>query len=264
MQWRASRLQSPPHRGPPPAGTGPENYNSFLAKVEQRLANGLQALVSYTFSKSLDTGSGLFNAEDGAGTSMENYYDPGSNYGPSGYNIHQFLSVSALYELPFGKGKRYLNSGPLAYVLCGWQVNSLAQFRSGQSYSMAVNSDIANVGTGGNERPNLVGNPILDHPTYKAAFNRAAFVAPAPYTFGNVRKGTMRGGPYKNDDLSIFKNFPFLEHGNVEFRAEAFNVFNIINPELPQSNLSAGTSFGTVSGISGLPRQLQFALKVSF
>jgi hypothetical protein len=242
-------------------GTG--NYNSFQAKLEQRLANGLQALVSYTFSKSLDTGSGLFNAEDGPGTSMENYYDPGSNYGPSGYNIPQFLSISALYELPFGKGKPFLKSGPISYVLGGWQVNTLTQFRSGQSYSLGVNGDIANVGTGGNERPNQVGNPNLGHPTYKLAFNKSAFIAPASYTFGNVRKGSMRGQPNKNADVSLFKNFPVAETGNVEFRAEAFNVFNIINPGLPDGNFS-DTNFGVINSIAGLPRQLQFALKLSF
>jgi Carboxypeptidase regulatory-like domain/TonB dependent receptor len=245
------------------SATGTGNYNSLQAKLEQKLTNGLQALVSYTWSKSLDTGSGLFNAEEAPGTSVENYYDPASNYGPSGYDVPHFLSISALYELPFGKGKPFMNSGPLAYVLGNWQVNTLSQFRSGQNYSLAINGDIANVGTGGNERPNLVGNPFLSHPTYKAAFNTAAFAAPASYTFGNIRKGTMRAQSFKNADMSLFKNFPFAEHGNVEFRAEAFNIFNIINPGIPQSNMSS-TSFGVVSSISGLPRQLQFALKISY
>lgn len=73
----------------------------------------------------------------------------------------------------------------------------------------------------------------------------------------------MRGQSNKNADVSLFKNFPFAETGNVEFRAEAFNVFNIISPGIPDGNLS-DKNFGVVNSISGLPRQLQFALKLSF
>lgn len=73
----------------------------------------------------------------------------------------------------------------------------------------------------------------------------------------------MRRQPYKNADLSLFKNFPFAETGNVEFRAEAFNAFNIINPRLSDGNFG-DTNFGVINSIAGLPRQLQLALKLSF
>ena len=243
---------------------GSGNYNSLQAKLERRFSNGLQFLTSYTWSKSLDTSSGLFQAENGPGNTVQNYYDIRSNYGPSGYDVPHFLSVSAVYELPFGKGKPFLNTGPAAYVLGGWQVNTVAQLRSGQSYTLSVPGDVANIGvSGGYERPNLVGNPKLAHPTYLAAFNTAAFVIPSTFSYGNVGRGTMRSQPYRNDDLSLFKNFPIAEKVNVEFRAEAFNLLNIINPGIPDSSLN-DSQFGTVRSIVGLPRQLQFAAKISF
>ena len=243
---------------------GSGNYNSLQAKLERRFSNGFQFLASYTWSKSLDTSSGLFQAENGPGNSVQNYYDIASNYGPSGYDVPHFLSVSMLYELPLGKGKQFLKTGPAAYILGGWQINTVAQLRSGQSYTMSVPGDIANIGVSdGYERPNLVGNPKLAHPTYSAAFNKSAFAAPTTFAYGNVGRGTMRSESYRNDDVSLFKNFPIAEKVNVEFRAEAFNLFNIINPGIPNSTLN-DPQYGTVRSIVGLPRQLQFAAKISF
>ena len=244
---------------------GAGDYHSMQVKLEHRMSNGLQALISYTWSKSMDDTSGHFGAENGAGGSaVQNYYDPESNRGVSGYNVPQFLSISSLYELPAGKGRRYLQSGPLSYVLGGWQLNTVAQFQSGQAYTIGVNGDIANIGASGYGRPNLVPgqNPVVSHPTKLRAYNPAAFSVPVG-NFGDVRRNSMRGENYKNDDISLFKSFPFLESKSVEFRAEAFNVLNIQNYGLPDSTFT-DTQAGVISGINGNPRQLQFALKVKF
>jgi hypothetical protein len=244
---------------------GAGNYNSLQVKLERQFSQGLQFLASYTWSKSTDTGtSGHFGAENGIGPAVQNYYSPQSNRSVSGYDVPQFLSVSALYELPAGKGKRYFNKGALLYVLGGWQLNTVAQLHSGQPYTLAEPGDIANIGIsgGGYERPNLVGNPNLSHPTYLKAFNTAAFAVPV-LSFGNVGRNTMRGESYHNDDISLFKHFPIANKATVEFRAEAFNAFNIINYGTPDNNLGDKQA-GTINGIAGLPRQFQFALKVSF
>ncbi len=245
---------------------GAGDYHSLQVKLERRFQNGFQFLGAYTWSKSMDTGtSGHFGAENGpgGGAAVQDYYSPESNRSVSAYDVPHFASISGLYELPVGRNKRYLNAGPLSYVLGNWQINTVAQLRSGQPYTVNVPGDIANIGvSGGYGRPNLVGNPNPSHPTKDKWFDPAAFATPV-LSYGNVGRNSLRSSSSYNDDLSIFKNFPIKDAASVEFRAEAFNVFNIINYGTPDPNLGDPQA-GVVSGLSGNPRQLQFALKVSF
>jgi hypothetical protein len=245
--------------------TAAGSYNSLQVKLERRFQDGLQFLGAYTWSKSIDTGSsGRFGAENGpgGGSAVQDYYDPKSNRSVSAYDVPQFASISVLYELPVGKGKRYLRSGPASYVLGNWQVNTVAQLGSGQVYTLQVPGDPANIGYSNYGRPNLVGNPKVSHPTRYQAFNVAAFASPV-LSYGDVTRNSMRSQATYNDDLSLFKTFPIKEQLNMEFRAEAFNVFNLINYGTPDSNL-ADPQVGTITSIAGNPRQLQFALKLNF
>jgi Carboxypeptidase regulatory-like domain len=248
------------------SNTGAGDYHSLQVKLERRFSSGLQFLGSYTWSKSMDTGtSGRFGGENGpgGGGAVQDYYSPASNRSVSAYDQPQFASISGLYELPIGKNKRYLNSGPLSYVLGNWQVNTVAQLGSGQVYTLNVPGDIANIGVSpGYGRPNLIGNPTPSHPTKNMWFNPAAFATPV-LSYGNVGRNSMRASSTYNDDLSLFKSFPIKDAASVEFRAEAFNIFNIINYGVPDPNLGDPQA-GVVSSVAGNPRQLQFALKVSF
>ena len=245
---------------------GNANYHSLQVKLQRRMTHGLEFLLSYTFSKSIDDTSGRFGAENGPGgnAAIQNYYDPASNRAVSAYNVPQFASFSVLYALPFGKGQPHLNHGVASYVLGGWQLNSVSQLGNGQAYTVFVNGDIANVGVNsGYERPNLVGNPHLAHPTINQAFNTAAFAVPAQYTFGNVGRNSMRAENDYDEDVSLFKTFPITELMKFELRAEAFNVLNITNYGTPDSNLG-DASAGVVSSLANNPRQLQFAAKLRF
>ena len=247
--------------------TGKASYNALQVELERQYANGLQFLVSYTWSKSIDLGgSGLYGAENGpgGGSAVQNFYDPGSNQSVSAYDQPQFLSVAGVYELPFGKGKHYLTSGIASRILGNWQVNNVAQLASGQVYTMQVPGDIANIGVsgGGYGRPNLVGNPKPVKPTKNEWFNPAAFSTPQ-FSYGNVGRDTMRSSSTYDDDVSVFRTFPFTESVSVELRAEAFNVLNVINYGVPDSNLGDSTA-GVVSNLVGTPRQLQFAAKLTF
>jgi hypothetical protein len=242
---------------------GNGDYHSLQVKLEKQMSHGLYFLISYTWSKSLDDTSGHFGAENGVGgPAIQDYYTPESNRGVSGYDVPHFLSIAGLYAFPAGKGKRFFNSGPLSYVLGGWQLNTIAQLQSGQAYTLGVNGDPANIGNSGYGRPNLVGNPFVAHISKEEAYNPAAFAVPVG-TFGDVGRNTLRGGSYHSDDLSLFKSFQFTERRSVEFRAEAFNVFNIINYGTPDTTIT-DTSAGVIGGMVGSPRQLQFALKLNF
>ena len=104
--------------------------------------------MSYTWGRSNDTGSGYFNVENGPGgaATIQNYWDQKTAWGVSSYDVTHFLSWATLYELPFGKGKKYLQSGPGAWILGNWQTNFIAQARSGAPYNIIVTGDLANLG----------------------------------------------------------------------------------------------------------------------
>lgn len=244
---------------------GTSNYQSLQLNLNRRFVNGLQYLISYTWSKSIDNGSsGFFASENGPGGGVQNYYDPNSNRGPSGFNVPHFLSASMLWEPPVGKGKAHFNSGVPAWVLGGWQANSIFSIRSGQPFTVLVNGDVANIGTPYNyARANQIGSAHLTHPTTAKWFNTAAFTVPS-FSYGNAGRNSLSSDHATTLDLSVFRSFPLGYEGtSLQFRAEAFNLFNIINYGPPRSTLNAG-GFGVVSSIENPPRQLQFALRLKF
>ncbi len=252
--------------------TAYSNYNAFEFKAERRFAQGLQFLVSYTWSKSIDTGSSaLFLGEAGAGSSaaVQDYYHPEQSRGVSAYNIPHFLSINALWEPPVGKGKRYLKSGPASWILGNWQLNTVTQLRSGQPFNLNVVGDVANIGDPVSwfnyERPNLVGDPSLPNRGAAQWFNVNAFRVPAFGTFGNVGKNVLSSPNVYNVDFSLFKQFALGENERraLQLRAEAFNILNIMNYGVPGTTVGQ-PGFGQITSVAVAPRQLQLSLKLTF
>ena len=253
---------------------GTAQYNSLQISANQHLTGGVQFLIAYTLSRATDNGSsGFFASENGpggGGAGVQDYYHPNKNEGPSAFNVPQFLSTSLIYELPFGPGHTYLQSGPSAWLLGGWQANSIFSIRSGQPFSILVNGDVANVGGTvfgiGYARANQTGDVHVSHPTKDQWFNTEAFSVPS-YSYGNSPRNGLTSDHVTQFDFSAFKRFPIAREGAayIEFRGEAFNVLNIINYG-PPANTANAAGFGTVSSlISGNPpRQLQFMVGVHF
>jgi hypothetical protein len=171
--------------------------------------------------------------------------------------------MSGVYELPFGKGKRWLHSGVASYVLGNWQLNGIGTLQSGTPVVLSVPGDVANVGNHvrNYERPNLVRNPHLSNPSADLWFNTAAFEVPV-FSFGNAGRGLIRNPGYTNFDWSLFKNVPIRERLSFQLRLEAFNAFNL--QSLGRANGTLGTGFGTITSTSSTPRELQFAAKLYF
>jgi len=250
---------------------GSANYNAFEAKFERRFSAGLHTLVSYTWSKTIDTGSsGWYSAENGPGGSsaFQNYYDLNGSRSVSSYDIPQFLSISMTYELPLGHGKQLLNSGLAAWILGNWETNLITQVRSGQPYNLTVTGDVANIGNNSTRnyaRPNLVGDPYLDHPTDAQWFNTAAFAIPS-FTYGNFGRNVLRSSNVKTVDFSLFKKFPLGSEPrrHLEFRAEAFNALNIQNYAAPSGTTIGIAGAGRVTTLATLPRTLQLGIRLEF
>jgi hypothetical protein len=244
-------------------------YDSLQVRFEQRLDFGLAVLGSYTWSKSEDDASNFF-----ASAGDPNFPQDSNNLrperGPSNFDTPHRISLSYSYDLPFGKGKRYFaDDGWVTALLTGWQTFGIVTLQSGRPFTAALLSEIDNSGTGrsvlgfgANDRPNVTGDPNLSNPTPDRWFNTAAFAFPAQGTFGNAGRNILRGPGFQNVNASLMKNTQLTERLNLQFRAEAFNLFNHPNFNLPDNFLGSPT-FGRISSARD-PRHLQFGLKLLF
>jgi FlaG/FlaF family flagellin (archaellin) len=240
---------------------GNSSYNAFQFSANHRSANGLTYLVSYTWSKSIDVGcSGFFGIES---CSVQNPYNLKDDRSVSGFDLPHVLSASVVAPLPFGKGRRFANSGGLVnYIIGNWQVNGILTLTSGMPYNVHISSDVANTETG-DVRANQVGDPHLSNPSIGEWFNTAAFASPAPFTFGTSGRNSLRADWFKNLDLSLFKDFPFNEKRSLQFRAEAFNVTNTPTWGIPVNDLNL-PNLGSITSTRSTERQLQLSLKLYF
>jgi hypothetical protein len=248
---------------------GFSHYNSFQAKLNRHYSNGLQYLVSYTWSKTTDAGgSGWFGAENGPGGSsaFQNYYDLNGSRGASALDIPNFLAISGQWEIPVGVGKAHLSHGPASWILGNWQTNAVVQLRSGQPFNMSVPGDVANIGNTVSwwnyARPDLVGKPKPSHPTRNEWFDPAAFGTPS-FSYGNAPRNFLRSPHVSNADISLFKSFRFREQAALSFRAEAFNILNIQNYGAPVSTLG-DPNVGRILNNVLPPRELQFGLHLQY
>jgi len=244
---------------------GRSDYEALQFSLEKRYTNGLAYILAYTRSKAIDmVCSGYYGTEGCAG---QNAYDMAADRSVSGFDIPNLFSFSWVYELPIGKGKA-LDTGHAAlnYILGNWQVNGITVLRSGQPYTVTLTGDSANIGDSKTYlRPNLVGNTTPANLTANGWLLRSGFAIPPQYSFGNLGRNTFRSDWGKNVDLSIFRRFPIQESLALEFRAEAFNVFNVTTFGLPNGNLSDAVNFGKVTTVAQQqPRELQLSMKLSF
>jgi hypothetical protein len=244
-------------------------YHALQARFQQRLTRGFSALASYTWSKSIDDASNFFTSA-GDPNFPQNSFNLAAERGLSNFDVRHRLSLSYTYALPFGKGREYLaGNGWLSTVLSGWETFGIVTLQSGRPFTVALLSEIDNSGTGrsilgfgANDRPNLVGNPELSNATTDQWFNTAAFAFPAPGTFGNAGRNILEGPGYQNVNMSLLKNTRLTERVNLQFRAEAFNLFNHPNFNLPDNFLGSPT-FGRITSARD-PRHIQFGLKLLF
>ncbi len=255
--------------------TGRANYHAFELKAVHKFSQGLQSQLSFTWSKSMDNSSGYYDVENGAGgPGVQNFFDQKSNYSVSGFDLPKYLSWFTVWELPFGRGKRWLQSGAGSWILGNWQVNSILQARSGQAYTLGIKGggDVANIfgtdvaGVRAYARPNLVGNPFSGVAP-QHLFNPAAYSIPTA-SFGNVGRNTLRSPGVFNTDFSFFKNIPLGqgEGREIQLRFESFNLFNNVNWSTSSDTNIGDAGAGIVTGLAAgtQPRQLQFGIRIIF
>ena len=239
------------------------NYNALQVRAEKRYSSGLEIVLAYTWSKSLDT------VGDGTGdTSAPPYvrYWRQTMYGPSSFNVPQRVTLSYVYELPFGAGRKYLTNlrGPANFLAGGWQLSGIGTFESGRPFTLLISADQNNTGGSSIDRPNVVGNPsnVPGGQGPNEWFNTAAFALPAFGTDGNLGRNTLVGPRYDSLDFSLIKNTRIGEGKNVQFRAEIFNILNHPNFDLPNNSFGSA-QLGQIYSAEA-SRQIQLGLKFVF
>jgi hypothetical protein len=245
------------------------SYHSLQVRLQQRLTDGLALLSSYTYAKSIDDASSFFTSA-GDPNFPQNSYDTRQERGRSNFDVRHRFSLSYSYDLPFGRGRRFGDGrGLVTMLLSGWQTNGVVTLQTGRPFTVALLSDLdqsntgrSNLGFGANDRPDLVGDPRLSNPTPDRWFNTDAFALPAFGTFGNSGRNTLDGPGYQNVNASLVKNTRLTESTSLQLRAEAFNLFNHPNFDLPDNFLFSPT-FGQIRSAQS-PRHLQFGVKLLF
>jgi hypothetical protein len=244
-------------------GGGDSNYNGLEVRLEQRPGpSGVSALMSYTWSKTIDTmGGRLYSGGDP--TAISRNMTLKNNRGQGEGNSNR-LATTVGYELPFGKGKKFLPNGVGAAVAGGWSLTSILTLSSGFFVTAVVPSDIYNVGSTTTLRPDLLRNPNLDpgQRTPQKWFDTAAFALPTGFRYGNAGRSIIQGPGVINLDLALARVFNVTEKSRLQFRFDAFNSTNHTNFSLPGTSI--GTSTFGVIGSAFESRDLQFGLKFYF
>jgi hypothetical protein len=246
-----------------PPAVGSSSYNALQASYNHRWHSGLNVNVSYTFAKFLDNVQGSSGwAFPGTGSQVRDSYNLARERSVDTSDIPHSLVVNYIYELPFGKGK-LLGSDwnrPVNTVLGGWQLTGIFTAKGGFPLSISPLANNTN-SFGGNQRPNLIGDPRPAGQSIRNWINPAAFAQPASFTFGDAPRtlANLRAPRFVNWDMGIQKWFDFTEHKQLQFRFEMFNALNHPNFFAPDTNLG-DSQFGTIN--QAYPaRDAQAALK---
>jgi hypothetical protein len=257
---------------------GESNYNAMTVAVQKHFAKGLQFQASYIFARSLADNAGYnpttFTGENGGTISDQNH--PGLDYGNVSFTRRQRFLATFLYELPFGKGKTFLNGGNkiVDHVIGGWELAGVVVAQTGPFMTILAGGDPS-----GTSFPNLVGNGRADTVAKVSPYagqSLNSWINPAAFTaaqdnigrFGTSPVGAVTGPGTQAVSLSLFKSLVFTERLKAQIGASAANAFNHPNYAVP-GNLTVGTSgFAQVSNLQTAegagPRSIQLTARITF
>jgi Carboxypeptidase regulatory-like domain len=250
------------------------SYHSANVSLTKRATRGLTFKTNYTFSKILDINSAfLATSATNEPPTVLNPFDMKHDRGPASFNLKHQFNANFSYQLPFGRGQYFGTAvtGVLDKLISSWQWNGSITAQSGFPFTPLVGSNSSGTGDTQNPdvpnwNPDFKGRVILGRPDQW--FDPRAFVIPAAGTFGNIGRGQLIGPRLTNFDMSLFKKFSLDEKRSLQFRTEAFNIFNHPNFASPNPITFSGNNYSSSAGVitatSTTSRQIQFALKLLF
>jgi hypothetical protein len=263
--------------------SGWSSYHGLQAEIRKRLSHGWYYQVNYTWSKAFTNAE---QAQAEFSPYLDNTIGDPLEKKRLNQDVSHIINGNAVYELPFGPGKKFMNRGGfLGKLFGGWQISGLGQFRTGRPISFISGRGTVNrQARSGNNTPNTTltlaqlqshvgvfyspttGLPLLVDPALIASDGRASaafFTHPLAGTFGNLSLTPVNGPGYWNVDTALIKRTRFKERLGIELRLEAFNVFNHTNFSVPNSLSIDSTSFGRINSTFD-PRIIQMAWKFTF
>jgi len=271
---------------------GQSYYHALSLGLRKRFSGGNMFQLSYQWQKSIDDGSSVAGSPRETfndGWLSQNILDKNTDRGLSAFSVAHSFNTNFALELPFGPGRRYgANAdGFLGQLIGGWQINGIIQLATGSPQFLegdptgtclgGCNNINANIKEGYTiplaRDPNgwYIDPELLRDPTLTVDDPRFPFENPVPGFYGNVSRGSIEGPGFATVDLSVLKNFPVGEQVQIQFRAEAFNIFNRTNFQGPtRANDTIGrnkrpvTTFGELTETVNFSRQIQLALKITF
>ena len=253
---------------------GTTNYHAGSVSLTKRATRGLYFKANYTYSKILDINSAfLSTSATNEPPAVVNPFDLKHDRGPASFNLKHQFNANYSYQLPLGRGHSLAGAlnGVANQLVSGWQWNGSFTIQSGFPFTPLVGSNAS--GTGETQNPDIPNwNSAFTGPVILGQveqwFDPHAFLMPVSGTFGNVGRGQLTGPGLTNFDMSLFKKFVVDEKRTVQFRAEAFNVFNHPNFASPNPVTFSGNNYSSSAGVitatSTTSRQIQFALKLLF
>ena len=240
---------------------GRSSYHGVFFRAQKRFSDAFSVLGHYTWSRYLDDVGASSAADDygsGAG-SYQDAYNRQADWARSGDDVPHRLVITVLYEVPTLSRNRIIDA-----ALAHWRIGVLETAQSGPVFTVTSTTNLTNAFPAGAVRPNLVGDPELpsDQQTLTRWFNTAAFVNPAPLTFGNSPRSVLRGPSFVTTDLTLEKAIALSDRHSLDVRVEAYNLLNRTNFNTPGSVLGAA-DFGVIS--SARPaRTVQLGARFSF
>jgi hypothetical protein len=253
---------------------GNSTFHAFQINARRAFQNGFLFSANYMWSHSINDGS----IGGGESDTPQDSFCRACDKASSDDDVRQLFNLSAVYQLPFGAGRRHLSSRGVAQTIFGgWTMSAIATSQTGLPFNITITRSNGSVpgdlAISGEERPNYVYGVSLTPPggsTPQEWVNPAAFSTPASGTFGDLGRNAFRARGISDVDLALAKDFSLTERVHIHFRADVFNVFNRAQYGAPNANLSAsnfGVITSTISSYAtgrGTPREFQLSGKISF
>jgi hypothetical protein len=276
--------------------SGHSTYHAAILKFQKRLSGGLTFQASYVFSKLLTDSDSAWGGAGGGATYAADLFNRGLEKSIGGFDVTHDFKFSAVYDLPFGKGQKYISKGPAAWIIGNWRVSTINLYASGTPVAVSTSQalPIYAPGDSGSTRvPAYITSYTGWQPDYHGKFDPSVTTFFVPYcasatatcggpfpnqgsstalnTLGNETRYNPKLRLFHNlsENMSLTRSFPIHEKTRLEFRAEAFNVFNRVRFGLTGTAVSQlqSQTFGVLSGANSqinTPRNLQLALKLYF
>jgi hypothetical protein len=247
---------------------GNSSFNGLSLQLNRSRKRGWLWQTQYMWSKTINDNTGA-----GDGAQPQNPLCRACERGPADWDIRHSFTANSVYELPFGKGRRWLKDGLAAALIGGWDLSGFFNARTGRPFSVTIPRSSADTpyGTTDNQRPHIIANAIPAEQTVDQWLLFSGFVSPVRGAFGSLPRNSFRAPGAWQLDTAVTKRFPIGDRMTFDFRAEAFNLFNRPQIGLPVSSLANAVTFGRIQNLinggatgSGLPRQIQFMARLNF